>query len=60
MIIDKKLWDDMRHTLSGISMPLVSHQQVQNLLNHVEQQSQGSQLEGHDIKTVANGEAHVR
>lgn len=39
MIIDRKFWDEMRHTMVGISMPLVSHQQVQQLLNHVEQMS---------------------
>jgi hypothetical protein len=53
MIIEKKLWDDMRHTLTGISMPLVSHQQVQQLLNHVEQMSK-DHLEGHDI-SASNG-----
>jgi hypothetical protein len=56
MIIERKLWDDMRHTLTGISMPLVSHQQVQQLLNHVESMSKEPQdpLAGHDIN-VSNG-----
>jgi len=56
MQIERKLWDDMRHTLTGISMPLVSHQQIQQLLNHVEQMSQMSKdpLEGHDI-SAGNG-----
>lgn len=44
MIIERKLWDDMRHTIQGISMPLVAHQQISQLLNHVEQQA--SNLEG--------------
>jgi len=55
MIIEKKLWDDMRHTLTGISMPLVSHQQVQQLLNHVEQMS--SELETTRAASEAAGPA---
>jgi ABC-type multidrug transport system fused ATPase/permease subunit len=43
MHIDKKLWDDMRNTMGTISMPLVAHQQVQQLLNQVEQSANQGQ-----------------
>jgi hypothetical protein len=54
MHIEKKLWDDMRQTMGTISMPLVAHQQVQQLLNQVEQSAKDL-LEGHDIKVNPNG-----
>jgi hypothetical protein len=61
MVIDQKLWDDMRHTLTGISMPLVSHQQVQQLLNHVENAATGRTNDSVDavnsVRTRGNGQS---
>ena len=58
MIIEQKVWDDMRATLAAISMPLMAHQQVAQLLQQVERLSaSGAPSEG---QALANGEDRPR
>jgi hypothetical protein len=60
MIIEKKMWDDLRHSLSSISMPLMAHQQVQSILSNIEnavlQAELNAQLEQYKSKPNGAGQ----
>jgi len=51
MVIEQKVWDDMRATLAAISMPLMAHQQIAQLLAQVERLAEG--------RALTNGEDHA-
>lgn len=59
MNIEKELWENMRQTAATFSMPMATHQQLQQLFNQIEQMAaQKAQQPAPDFNKP-NGEARV-
>jgi hypothetical protein len=58
MVIERKLWDDMRHTATTFSMPMASHQQLQSLFSQIEQIANQAQQPAPEV-IRPNGEMRV-